>query len=318
MEDAPKRQPRLRKRPHDLHRCSSVDALVEALRSRGIDLISLVHEFVKPSLPIGILVTGSIADGVATEVSDLDLMVLLPGADAFKAKRKREIAGNVVNYLPADSPDSNTTIIALFLSGIEIDLVFVADPAVDLAAGFGSAGNDVALEEEEPFYRDPFLNRLATGWVVHGQDVVNRWRAYHHTDKLRVKWIATEFTAVAKTLEDMEAGIGLGRGHISVLGTCAVVHTLSALLAYSQFYCTSPNWMLKINQLLKTADPVMREALTEGVDLAFPALLEAADEEKAYFGRVYEYCGKVKNILAREEGMGDVLASISYDLDLIL
>ena len=314
MEDSPKRQPRLKKRPHDLHRCTNVDALVEALRSRGIDLVSLVYEFVKPSVEVGILVTGSIADGVATEVSDLDLMILLPGADAFKARRKREIAGNVVTYLPADSPDSDTTVITLFLSGIELDLVFVANPE----AGAGSPGNDMALEEEEPFHRDPFLNRLATGWVVHGEDVVARWRAYHQTDRLRLKWIATEFTGAAKTLEDMEAGIGRSRGHVSALGASAVVHMISALLACNRFYCTSPNWMLKVNQLIGTVDPAMREALTEGAELAFPTLLEKIDEEKAYFDRVYEYCVKVKNILGREEGMEDVFASIAHDLDLIL
>src|SRR5262245_47866707 len=76
-------RPRLKKKPHALHRCNNAGELIAALRTREIDLVSLVYEFIKPSAEIGMLAAGSISFGVATEYSDLDLMVLLPSADAF-------------------------------------------------------------------------------------------------------------------------------------------------------------------------------------------------------------------------------------------
>jgi hypothetical protein len=310
------RRPRLKKRPHDLHRCSNAEELLERLRARDIDPVALVYEFVKPSIEVGILSTGSIAWGVATELSDLDLLVLLPGADALKGKRKREIAGGAVKYLPVERP--STAEVSLFLSGIEIDIFFIFNPEIDRYAESGGL-RDAAWQKTDDHAADnPLLTRLATGWILHGQSVAQRWRSYYETASFRIKWMATEFTTAAKNLEDMEAGIGLAKGHVAVIGVYAVTRLLRSLLAYNGCYCTSLKWMLKVSQLINTADPEMREALIRGRELAFPTLLEGADEERAYFGRVYEYCGRVRDILSREEAMVDVLASVIHDLDIIL
>jgi hypothetical protein len=75
---------------------------------------------------------------------------------------------------------------------------------------------------------------------------------------------------------------------------------------------------LRVGRLIDRAEPPVREALIEGRELAFPTLLAGVDEERAYFARVYEYCGKVRDLLAREPDMADVLASIIHDLDIIL
>jgi hypothetical protein len=162
------------------------------------------------------------------------------------------------------------------------------------------------------------LNRLATGWIVHGESSVRRWRRYYATDDLRVRWMAAEFTAGTKVLEDMEAGIGLARGHVSAIGAHVALHLLSALLAQNGFFSTSPNWMLKISRLLPTVDPAMRAAFTAGSELAFPACLEDVDAERAYFDRMIEYCGTVRSLLSRQEGMADLLDSVIHDFDLIV
>ena len=308
---------RLVKRPHTLHECSTPDELVEALRALGIDLGALVYEFVKPSIPVGILVAGSIADGVATEVSDLDVIALLPGAGAFKARRTREVAGNPVSYLPTRT--ASTREISLFLEGIEIDVVFVLNDRVDDGSAPATVEDDLtlSLEEEDPLVRDPFLNRLASGWVVHGEDVVSRWRTYYGTERLRIKWIATDFIGAVKLLEDMEAGIGRAPGHVSALGAHAVTYLMSSLLAYHHFYVTSANWMLRVNQLLGRVDQEMAEALRAGAELAFPTLLESPQEERAYFERVVAYSRRVRELLGREELAAEVIAAAIHDLDII-
>src|SRR5262249_36876848 len=149
-------------------------------------------------------------------------------------------------------------------------------------------------------------------------EVVQRWRSHYKTDKLRLKWMAENFTTAAKNLEDMEAGIGRVRGHVPAIGVYCVNRLLRALLAYSGCYSPSLKWMLKVGRLIETADPEMRQVLTEGRDLAFPTLLDGVENERAYFERVHQYCRTVRNILGREEGMAEVLSSVIHDLDMIV
>lgn len=291
---------RLRKRPHELHRCTTPQELLAALRASDIDPLAIVYEFAKPSTELGIVATGSIPWGVATELSDLDLWILLPGSDVFKSRQPREVGGASVKVLPIDKP--NRTGITLFLAGIEVDFLFFTK----------SAQGDVHGSDPS------FVNRLATGWTLHGDDVVRRWRADYGTDKLRFKWMAAEFTAAAKDLEDLEIGIGRAPGHVPAIGSYIAQALLRALLAYSHCYTTSVKSMLLVDRLVQTADPEMRAALIEARTLAFPSLLATPEQERAYFDRVYALCAAVRGILSREEGLGDILDSVIYDLDMIL
>jgi hypothetical protein len=310
MEPSGEPHARLKKRPHTLYRCADVDELVEELRAEDIDLVALVYEFVKPSVPVGILVTGSIANGVATPVSDMDVVVLVPDAKALKA-RKREVWGEPVNYLPTGS--SVETEVSTFLRGIELDVIFLVNPAVDDPAARAAERPSDSEEEEHSI-----ASRLASGWVVHGHEVVERWKEHYGADDIRIKWIAAKFTEGTKLLEDMHAGIGLGRGHVACVGSYVVECLVSALLADHGYYASSANWMLKLNRMLPAVDPEVREALETGAELAFPALPSGVDAEREYFERVYEYACLVRDVLSREEGMADVFASIIYDLDIIL
>jgi hypothetical protein len=306
-------RPRSKKRPHTLHRCTTVEELIRALRKLDIDPVSLVSEFVKPSFDIGILITGSIPWGVATGVSDLDILALLPSGDALKKKR-REIPGGVVKYLPSFA--ANMLEISLFVSGIEIDVLCIVNPAVASEVEPERIRDAAWLHEHHP--GEDVLMRLATGWVVDGQRVVDRWKTHYQTDHLRSKWMAVEFTTATKDLEDMQAGIGLAAGHVAAIGAYAVMHLLHALMAYQGAYCTSVKWMLRIEQLIDTADPEMRQVLIRGRELAFPTLLQGVAEERAYVERVLDYCGVVRGILSRDEAMADLLASTIHDLDIIV
>lgn len=306
-------RPRLRKRPHELHLCTTPEELSRALRASGIDPLAIVAEFVRPSTELGILAAGSIPWGVATELSDLDIWVLLPGSHVFRSRQPREIAGAAVKYMPNEKP--NRTGVTLFLSGIEIDFLFYTNDVPPQA----EAGGLKASQAGDVHAADPsFVTRLATGWTLHGPEIVDRWKSYYDTDSMRLKWIASEFTAATKDLEDLEVGIGRDRGHVPAIGSYVANSLLRALLAYNGCYTTSVKSMLRIGRLIETADPEMRDALIEGRALAFPALLHGPDEERAYFDRVYAYCGAVRTILSREEGMADILDSVIHDLDIIL
>lgn len=312
MQTATARRPR-RKRPHNLHHCANVEALVTELRNHDIDLVSLISEFVKPSIDAGILVTGTIPWRLATAVSDVDVLILLPGIDAFKTSRKRDISGAPVKYWPSRSP--NRVGISLFLSAIEFDLDFVINPAI---GGDHDSARTAASRQDEHASNNLFMASLATGWIVHGRSVVEQWRAYYGCAEMRIKWMATGFAAGTKNLEDMEEGIGLATGHVSAIGADIVVHLLRALLAYNGCYCPSLKYLLGIDRLLDTVDQEMRDLLMTGRALAFPGLLDGVEAETAYFNAVLDFTARVQNVLSRDDSMAELLASLSYDLDVIL
>ncbi|HEV7673035.1 MAG TPA: hypothetical protein VGQ12_00750 [Candidatus Angelobacter sp.] len=309
-------RPRLKKRPHKLHLCSSVEGLTAELRANDIDLTSLVFEFIKPASEVGVLVTGSIATRIATEVSDLDVLILAPSADVFKSQRRREIAGSILNYV--SQPGGDREQIGLFLSGIEVDLVFVTNPDVTRFVASAGVLDYGARKKDKHATNDTFTSRLGMGWVIHGQSVVQRWREYYDSEGLPARWMSEQFTEAAKDLEDMHIGIGLAKGHVSAIGARAVSCLLRALLACNRICSTSISYMRIVNRLISTADSEMRDALITGMRLAFPPLFETVQEEKAYFEDVYAYCGKVRTILSRDPEMVDILASTIHDLDLIL
>ncbi len=132
-----------------------------------------------------------------------------------------------------------------------------------------------------------------------------------------MQWMTAEFTIATKDLEDMEAGVGLAAGHVAAIGVQSVTHLMHALMAYSGNYCSSTKWLLRIARMIDTADPELRDALTEGRALAFPPLFTTVEAERRYLQRVLEYCAVVCKILLREEAMADLLASVTHDLDLI-
>jgi amino acid adenylation domain-containing protein len=149
-----------KRKPHNLHESRNLADLNERLGRRDLDLLSLVREFVKPSASFGLVIGGDIAAGVATETSDLNLLVLLNDGGAMK-RRKREISGNTVDFGPSSG---DHTWAALFVDGIRVELDFMilgADPR-----------------------RAELLGWLASGWIAHGHEVVERWRHYYRVDHI--------------------------------------------------------------------------------------------------------------------------------------
>jgi hypothetical protein len=139
---------------HDLHKIHSADHVRDWLARRGIDVVALVNEFVKPSAHVGVTVGGALAAGVGTATSPVELFVLVDDTSAFK-RRKQDVAGNPVTYLP-DSAAGDTRL-AVCLDGVTFVLQFL------VRARVGARDNAAAPD-------------LRAEWTLHGRDVVERWR----------------------------------------------------------------------------------------------------------------------------------------------
>lgn len=306
---------RRRKMPHALHLAETAEQLLASLQAQGIDLLGLVSEFVKPNADPGVIVTGSIANGIATEASDLDVIVLLPALSAMK-KRQACIGDVPVNYMPHE--DGVRVEVTMIVGGIDINMNFISNAEAcldDLEAGMGPLRAGVNMEDH---YQMRFLGRLGNSWPIRNEALVARWRAYYDTDKFRINRIGTEFTAASKNLEDMHASVGKGAGCAGILGVSIVSKAMQALLAYNGFCFVSGKWLRKVNEMI--ADPANPSAplFEEGRHLLFPGLFVTETDEMAYFRQVQHFCRKVRECMSEEEIIRMMLDDVVTTFDVML
>ncbi len=311
LELAPPAARRRRKHPHDLHLSQSVAELQERLGARDIDLQSVIAEFVKPGYSAGVLVAGSLADRVATDVSDLDLLVLLEHPRSLK-RPPRELFGAPVAYLPGAA--EGDTQASLFLGGIEIDLQLVFDPVVAAGGPAVVRGNDGGVSIESGL-GVKFLSKLSSDWVVQGPEIVERWQRHYRIDQFRLQRVLHEFTAASKNLEDLRSGIGLEVGHVGVLGINVVSSLLRVVLYFNGYRGLSRMWMRVLGRMLATADEETGEVLRQGRRLMFPELLRNADAELRYCQQVHALWSSIRSLLARDSEIEPAIESILHRFD---
>ena len=111
----------------------------------------MVREFVRPAARMGVVVSRPAAVRSGAARADLEVLVL-PDADGMMKRPTASVLGNAVRYRPPEPGWAARASVAL--DGLEIGLDFAEPGAV----------TDVGPE------------RLGEGWVVHGADVVERWR----------------------------------------------------------------------------------------------------------------------------------------------
>lgn len=306
---------RRKKIVHDLYRARNPDELLAALEARGIDLIGLVFEFVKPHADPGIVVTGSVANGIATEVSDLDVLVLLPSLTALKQRRSR-IGDSKVHYMPHES--ESRVEVTTIVHGIDINLQLIANAA---AAACTDGDGEPALRASvdlEDHNQMRFLGRLGNCWTIRNAEIVDRWQRYYEVEKFRINRIGREFTAAAKNLEDMHASIGKGPGCAGILGVKIVSRAMQALLAFHGFSFVSGKWLRKVNEMIEDPDNSSSDLFEAGRRLAFPGLFETEAEEAGYFAEVQQYCRSVRSQMSKEDIVSIMLDGVVERFDVML
>jgi hypothetical protein len=306
---------RRKKLPHKLYLCDRLEDLQVELNELDIDLQRLVFEFVKPKSDPAIVITGSLANGIGTQVSDLDVVVLLPSLSSVR-NNVDQILGNKVYYLPHSNKSRME--VSLFLNGVEIDIFFMANQEV--TDYFDSKSPKAQLGEMSPEddYQMVFMGRLQNSWVLRNKQLVDQWKEFYQIDKYRVNRIVSIFTRATKNLEDMHVSIGLGVGCVGILGASITGNGLKSLLAFNGFCFISSKWMRKVNYYIHHSEPNMSKLMEHGRELMFPGLLESVEDETEYFKTVYEFIKDVQSKLSNEELIRHILENVEYELDLML
>ena len=159
------------KRMHQLHHTRSAAELEERLIHLGVDLDSALRRHGIDPARHGVLVTGSISEGIGTSTSDLDLLALVE--DALD-----EHAAPAITIRMRLSSE-----FLLYDHGVELNIETLRRPQLahslrgflEVAPALYDPRGLTVLPIIGPDERR-LLHRLLNGWALRRPDIVERWR----------------------------------------------------------------------------------------------------------------------------------------------
>ncbi|MDE2465764.1 MAG: hypothetical protein KGO02_18925 [Alphaproteobacteria bacterium] len=284
--------PDIQKLPHSLHGLDGPEAFLAALATAGVNLDEVLATCIKPSSETGILLGGSLSEGVGNASSDVDLVVLLESESELRPDCDGLIirAGRSVELL-------------LYRKGIEINLeVYVRKDVEELMSAFLSfapALYNPSDVEQIPILQPfdiRFLHRLRTGWPLKGLRRIEMWRDEFMVDLLGTYLAVFHYNGFCDLFEDAvamardlpEAGVFVGRR--------GAEQAMLSLLAKSGF--TSPNtkWLLHWSALARRQYPATL------LDAGRSLLLDAVDDDEVqnFLHRLFEFGQNVLGVLRQD------------------
>lgn len=286
-----------------LFECATAGAVLDEFRMfTGRDLLdTLVTDFMLPETA-GVLITGSVAEGLATPSSDLDVLVVV------NEMTRQAPPGLVLNrgHFSTES--------VIYVAGVELNVELVPwvsvgpmlDALLTLAPLFYNSADVVSvplLSEVEC----RFVHRLRTGWPIQGEATVVQWRDELLVDLL-VPCMAVRYLVEAiSAIEDMESYRRVRVGSAGYIARKAVECLMLAALALRGQTSQSTRFLL---DWIDAADSDTGGSLRRGRELLSVALPIATSSEEVAF------CEAVRDLARDIEAqlctVSEVATAISY------
>ena len=268
------------KRAHALHRCENAIAFRQAFEQQiGRSVEDLIDSVLPRETRRAILLTGSLAEGIGSAVSDIDLMVVIG----------REDIAHIAPSGPATVKSTATgglelAIIDCVLEGLEVDIALVSGPRLGrICAALGRGG--VALGEEDI----RVLARLKRGWVL--DDASGYLAAFPGLrDRLSLEiYCATTYYSLAlKRLEDAFAAARKDPALSLHLGRLCVEQVIFAWLASKGTCYPGAKWIAHVRK---------HEGVDHGLTLLFPTLSDEAIEIGRYLIEVQRFADEIRSLI---------------------
>jgi predicted nucleotidyltransferase len=234
------------KRSHSLFGHASAATFTDALAREGINLATLLGSLTAGDEAPGVLLVGSLAEGLGTAESDVDLLVLLGSRDDLVISTQDFVftQGRIVELLR-------------YQEGVELnleflfwdDLVALVNPLVDMAPALYDPSRVTSLPLLT-YAELRLLHRLRTGWPLSGHTTVARW-----VDELLVHLLPTYVTLrnymdFHELLEDASSALDGPPGALTHIARLAVEKALFSVLG--RHGLTNPNnrWLIHLARRL--------------------------------------------------------------------
>lgn len=234
------------KRRHSLFGHVNAETFTDALTREGVSLAALLGSLTAGDEAAGVLLVGSLAEGLGTPQSDVDLLVLLGNRDDIVMSAQDFVftQGRIVEFLR-------------YQEGIEFNLEFLfwddvvalVNPLVDMAPALYDPSRVTSLPLLT-YAELRLLHRLRTGWPLSGHATAARW-----VDELLVHLLPTYVTLrnymdFHELLEDAWSAREAPPGALTHIGRLAVEKALFSVLGWHGL--TNPNnrWLIHLAQRL--------------------------------------------------------------------
>jgi predicted nucleotidyltransferase len=290
---------------HDLYQATDGAQFEAALRRRETDIDDLLRGLVSGGQPIGVLLGGSIAEGVANPSSDVDLLVLL--------EDNAEITpSDGLNLRPGRAVETVT-----YRAGVEFniemfrqrDVLRLIESFVQMAPALYDPHELDAIPMLQP-YDLRFLHRLRTGWILRGPEVVDRWRDELMVDLLPIYLTVRHLNAFNELFEDALAFREIHPPASFLTSRTCIEHCLQALLACRGFTSQAKKWIpYWIDRL-----PVKEDSQLARAGLGM--LLRGFDESElpAHLSAVRALGRDIAELLAHEPEIGAAMTYLRHNL----
>ncbi len=300
-----------KKLPHDLHGVDSAPALCAALARRGVNLHQEISNLLVPDAKYAVMVVGSIAEGTATPVSDVDFLVLLDRADSLREER-----------VSLSVQTGRSQEFLSYHDGIELNLEFRAwDNMREIRRQVLSMGPSVQKKGSAKLviferFELQFLHRLRTGWVLTGEEIVEAWRAKLAVDFLPIYLGLRNYVLGRETFEDACATVGNGTAESIYTARNCAESALLGLFGFLGYTSQTRRFMFRWIESLGVTENT--EVARVGFRLLFPQPSLDASQQMKYLREVNDFMASVRAMLFRSDRagrfLGDFEQSVNYAL----
>ena len=299
----------IQKKPHVLHDCKNKDELRKVLSDYKIDLDEIVNVFIKEDAVYCSMVVGSISEGLATSVSDLDILVFIDDESLFLDGVNFVSGVPVVNVVGGTKGWFRQVLIVK--SGVEINIDFVVPKGFSSLIGALSPENSSQslFQAYDLSPRDIlYLDRLRSGWVLTGSKNAEKWRKSFCVDQLCSVMVKQYFILSVENFEDVIAAKDSAKGLVAHLGRISVEHGMRSLLATTGFVSQTDKWLRKIDFHLSRNEALDHELLEYGRRLMFPNILCSVEEQHRYIVDVAEFITKAGHEISKCTDLNHVVS----------
>lgn len=288
------------KRRHNLHACRTSRAFERAFEQLvGQSVEQFLRHDLHFDVPIrAALLVGSIPLGIATDSSDIDIMLLVERSPALRIPKRHEAHGVMFSGAQKAADDSLLlgNVVAM-ANHVEVDVVVVAFEALRVLAEDVVAGG-VALTTQQI----RLLGRALSGWVLtEPRDLDPALNRLKETRALEIFCVLHYLVAAWKHLEKAQAALPDRPGLASHLAREAVEAAFASLLASRGDVAPGFKWPARLEQEgYTTLDPSLTTVRGNGLELLFPKDALSLTGARSYIADVEMLVQRVTRALKQD------------------
>lgn len=293
----------IEKKLTNLYQSADVDALLDNFRAlTGSDLAQVIFGEIEIDDSAGVLIVGSIAEGLATPSSDLDVLVLV---DANELKPLPGLVSSASN-LSAES--------VFYHQGVELNVEIVrwvnVGSCLDTLLSVAPALYNPADVLSVPLLSDfecRFIHRLRTGWPMAGEATVSRWRDELLVDLLPICLAARYLIEAISFVEDMYSCLEVRSGSAGYMARMAVERLMLGTLALQGQTSPSHKYLLT---WLDAAESENSDVVRRGRALLCAELPTGATPEEATF--CHRASELAQDVEAQMSSVSEIATAVRY------